>query len=129
MTPQQERLEQGKFNKEETDFLKRHLPAYEVLCRQLGKQATGPKGTGAVKGRKKDWIISKVFPEYVKQFLSDQDGGPQLFSLQAVSYVLASAKIIAEIPVENSAMVRESLTSSKFSFNGTNYYFHASTCI
>ena len=110
VTPQPERLEQGKFNREETNFLKTHLPAYGTLCQQLGKQATGPKGTGSVKGRKKDWILSKVFPEYVKRFSSDQDGGPQLHSLQAVSYVLACAKIVAEIVVEDIAMVRESLT-------------------
>jgi hypothetical protein len=86
MNPQTERPEQGKFSNEETNFLKTHLPAYEALCHQLAKQATGPRGTGSVKGCKKDWIISKVFSEFVKHFLSDQDGGPQLQSLQAVSY-------------------------------------------
>ena len=77
---------QGKFSKEETDFLKRHLPDYEALCHHLTKQATGPRGTGSVKGLKKDWILSEVYSEFVKQFSSDQNGGPQLQSLQAVSY-------------------------------------------
>jgi hypothetical protein len=85
---QTERPEQAKFSKEETEFLKTHLPAYEVLCHELGKQATGPRGTGAVKGCKKDWILSNVFSEFVKQFSSDQNGGPQLQLLQAVSYSL-----------------------------------------
>jgi hypothetical protein len=86
MTPSQERPEQGKFSKEEAEFLKTHLPAYGALCHQLEEQATGP--TKAVKGRKKDWVLAKVFPEFVKQFSSDQDGGPQLQSLQTVSHVL-----------------------------------------
>ena len=88
MTPQVERPEQGKFSIEEIIFLKTHLPAFGALCQQLAEQATGPRGTGVIKGRKKDWILSKVFPEFVKQFSSDQSGGPQLQSLQAVSYIL-----------------------------------------
>jgi hypothetical protein len=88
MTPQPERPEQGKFSKDETNFLKTYLPAYESLCHQLAEKATGPKGTGLVKGDKKDWVLSKVFPEFVKQFSSDQNGGPQLQSLQKVSYLL-----------------------------------------
>ena len=130
MPPQPEQLEQRKFNAEETNFLRTHLLAYEALCQQLGKEATGPRGTGSVKGRKKDWILSKVVPEYVRRFSSDQDGGPQLHSLQAVSDVLVCAKIVAEMIVENSTMVHESLTSSRFRLDGTNYhYFQASTCI
>jgi hypothetical protein len=86
MTSQPVRPEQGKFSKEETIFFKTHLPAYAALCQELGKQATGPRGTGLVRGRKKEWILSKVFPEFVKQFLSDQNGGPQLQSLQDVCY-------------------------------------------
>jgi len=129
LIPQLERPEQGKFNREETNFLKTYLPAYEALCQQLSKQGTGSKKIASVKGLKKDWVISKVFPEYVKQFSSEQNGGPQLQSLQAVSYVLTCAKIIAELPVENTAMVCESLTSSKFRFNGISYhYFQASMC-
>ena len=88
MTPQVERPEQGRFSIEETTFLKIHLPAYEALCQQLGEQATGPRGTRSVKGRKKDWILSKVFPEFVGEFSSNQNGGPQLQSLQAVSYAI-----------------------------------------
>jgi hypothetical protein len=88
MTPQPERPEQGKFSKDETNYLKTHLPAYEAFCHQLADKATGPKGTGSVKGCKKDWVISKVFPEYVKQFSSDQEGGPQLQSLQTVCFLL-----------------------------------------
>ena len=88
MTPPLERPEQGKFSKDETNFLKTHLPAYETLCHQLAEKATGPKGTGLVKGQKKDWILSKVFPEFVKKFSSDQNGGPQLQSLQTVGYLL-----------------------------------------
>jgi hypothetical protein len=87
MTPHPERPEQGKFSKDETNFLKTHLPAYESLCHQLAEKATGPKGIGLVKGHKKDWVLSKVFPEFVKQFSSDQNGGPQLQSLQKVSYL------------------------------------------
>jgi len=87
MTPQPVRHKQGKFSKEETNFLKTHLPAYGALCEQLGKQGTGPRGTKAVKGCKKDWILSKVFPQFVKQFSSKQNDGPQLQSLQAVSYL------------------------------------------
>jgi hypothetical protein len=85
MTHPPERPEQGKFSKDETNFLKTHLPAYGALCHELGEQATGPRGTGSVKGFKKDWVISSVFPEFVKRFSSDQNGGPQLQSLQAVS--------------------------------------------
>jgi len=36
MTHQPERPEQGKFSKDETNFLKTHLPAYGALCHQLG---------------------------------------------------------------------------------------------
>jgi len=85
MNHQPDRPEQGKFSEDETNFLKTHLPAYGALCHQLGEHATGPRGTGSVKGCKTDWVISKVFPEFVKQFSSDQNGGPQLQSLQAVS--------------------------------------------
>lgn len=122
MTSQPGRREQSKFRKEETDFLKTHLPAYGVLCDQLAKQATGPRGTGLVKGRKKDWILSKVFPEFIKQFSSDQDDGPQLQSLQAVSYLLWH-HVVARMLVENIAMVHESLASSKFwlEFNNIDY--------
>jgi hypothetical protein len=88
MTPQPERPEQGKFSKDETNFLSTHLPAYEALCHQLAEKATGPKGIGSIKGLKKDWVLTKVFPEFVKEFSSDQNGGPQLQSLQAVSYLL-----------------------------------------
>ena len=87
MTPQPVRPEQGKFSKEETDFFKTHLPAYAALCQELRKHATGPRGTGLVRGRKKEWILSKVFPEFVKQFSSDQNGGPQLQSLQDVGHL------------------------------------------
>jgi hypothetical protein len=88
MTPQPERPEQGKFSKDETNYLKTHLPAYEAFCNQLAERATGPRGTGSVKGCKKDWVLSKVFPEYVKGFSSDQEGGPQLQSLQIVGSLL-----------------------------------------
>lgn len=88
MTPQPERHEQEKFSKEETNLLKSYLPSYEILCQQLRKKASGPRGTGLVKGQKKAWILSHVFPEYVKQFSSDQKDGPQLQSLQTVSYML-----------------------------------------
>jgi hypothetical protein len=37
-------VEQGKFSKDETNFLKTHLPAYGALCHELGEQATGPRG-------------------------------------------------------------------------------------
>lgn len=82
MTPQPEHPEQGKFSKDEANFLSRHLPAYEALCRQLAETATGSKGV------KKDWVLTKVFPEFVKEYSSDQNGGPQLQSLQGVSYLL-----------------------------------------
>ena len=86
MSLQRERPAKGKFSKEETTFLKKHLPDYEALCHELTKQATGPRGTGSVKGFKKEWILSEVYSEFVKQFSSDQDDGPQLQSLQSVSY-------------------------------------------
>jgi hypothetical protein len=97
MTPQPERPEQGKFSNNETNFLKAHLPAYEALCQQIAEKATGPKGTGLVKGRKKDWVLSKVFPEFVKQFLSDQSGGPQLQSLQTVCYLLPVCSMLLSL--------------------------------
>ena len=115
MTSQQGRPEQGKFGKEEVNFLKTHLPAYGALCDGLAKQATGPRGTGSVKGCKKDWILSKVFPEFVKRFSSDQNGGPQPQSLQAVSYYF-SLSAVARMLVETIAMVLESLPSSEFWF-------------
>ena len=87
MTPQ-ERPEQGKFSKDERAFLSTHLPAYQALCHQLAGKATGPKGKGSIKGAKKDWILKNVFPTFVKEFSSDQIGGPQLQSLQAVSCLL-----------------------------------------
>jgi len=122
VTSQPGRPQQATFNKEETDFLKTYLSTYGALCDHLAKQATGPRGTGSVKGSKKDWILSKVFPEFIKQFLSDQNSGPQLQSLQTVSYLLSHI-IVAEVLVETIAMVLESLTSSKFwlRFNGINY--------
>lgn len=89
MAPLAERPEQGKFSIEETSFLKTYLPTYIALCHRLGQEATGTRGTGSVKGRKKDWIISDVFPKFVEKFSSNQNGGPQLMSLQAVSYVLS----------------------------------------
>jgi hypothetical protein len=95
MASQPGRPEQGKFNQEETNFLRTHLPAYGALCHQLAKQATGPRGTGVVKGHKKDWILSKVFPEFVMRFSSDQNGGPQLQSLQAVGSFIAARVINA----------------------------------
>ena len=114
MTSPQERPEQGKFGKEETDFLKTHLPAYGALCDSVAKNATGPRGTGSVKGWKKEWILFKVFPEFVKQFSSDRDNGPQLHSLQAVSssYLLWRT-FVAGMLLENIAMVCKSRTSSK----------------
>jgi hypothetical protein len=119
VTPLSERPKQGKFSKEEIDFLKTHLPDYGALCHQLEEPEAGP-GLGSVKGRKKDWILSEVYPRFVKRFLSDQNGGPQLHSLQEVSYLLWHF-ILAEMVVENSAMVHESLTSSEFSLKRTTY--------
>lgn len=87
MTLQPKRPEKGKFSNDEKIFLKTHLPAYEVLCRDLEQQATGPRGTGHVKGSKKAWVISQVFPKFVERFSSNQDGGPQLQSLQVVSCI------------------------------------------
>jgi hypothetical protein len=112
MISPQERPEQGKFGEAETNFLKTHLPAYGALCDTVAKKATGPRGTGSVKGCKKEWILSKVFPEFVKQFSSDQDGGPQLQSLQAVSYLLWRT-FLAGMLLETIAMVCKSRTSSK----------------
>jgi hypothetical protein len=88
MAPHPERPEQGKFSKDETTFLSTQLPAYEALYHQLAEKARGPKGTGSIKGLKKDWVLTKVFPEFVKEFMSDQNGGPQLQTLQAVGYLL-----------------------------------------
>ena len=87
MTPQ-EHPEQGRFSKDERAFLSTHLPAYQALCHQLAGKATGPKGKGSIKGLKKDWVLKNVFPTFVKEFSSDQIGGPQLQSLQAVSCLL-----------------------------------------
>ena len=87
--PPPERSEKEKFSTEETNFLKTHLPAFEALYCRLKEQGTGPRATGLVKGRKKDWIISNVFPEFVEKFSSHQNGGPQLESLQAARYVLS----------------------------------------
>lgn len=112
ITSPQGRPAQGKLGKEETDFLKTHLPAYGALCDSVAKKATGPRGTGSVKGWKKEWIISKVFPEFVKQFSSDRDDGPQLHSLQTVSDLLRHI-FLAGMPLENIAMVCKSRTSSK----------------
>jgi hypothetical protein len=92
IAPPAERPEQGKFSVEETSFLQTYLATYRALCHQLGEQATGPRGTGLVKGRKKDWVNSQVFPKFVQKFLSDQNGGPQLQSLQAVSYILSGMR-------------------------------------
>ena len=86
MNPQPQRPERGKFSNEETNFLKTHLPAYEALCYQLAEKATGSRGT--VKGQKKDWVLSKVFPIFVKEFSSDQKGDPQLQLLQTVGSLL-----------------------------------------
>ena len=97
-TPPPERSEQGKFSKEETNFLRKHLPTYRALCHQLGERATGPRGTGLVKGRKKDWILSNVFPGFVAKFLSDQDGGPQLQSLKVVSCALSGMWLLLKWP-------------------------------
>ena len=105
VTPPLERPEQGKFSIEEISFLKTHLDTYRALCHQLGEQGTRPRGTGLVKGRKKDWIISKVFPKFVEKFLSNQNGGPQLSSLQTI--------VLAEVAVENTSMVRKSLAPSR----------------
>lgn len=109
MTSLETRPEQGKFGKEETDFLKTCLPAYGALCDSLAKQATGPRGTGLVKGCKKDWILSNVFPQFVKQFSSDQNGGPQMHSLQTVRNFLWPT-FVAEILVETIVMVCKSRT-------------------
>jgi hypothetical protein len=87
ITPQ-EHPEQGKFSKEERAFLSTHLPAYQALCHQLAGKATGPKGKVLIKGVKKDWVLKNVFPTFVKEFSSDQNGGPQLQSLQAISCLL-----------------------------------------
>ncbi len=76
----------GKFSKEETNFLNTHLPAYEALCYQLAEKAIGPKGT--VKGQKKEWVLSKVFPKFIKEFSSNQKGDAQLQSLQTVGSLL-----------------------------------------
>src|SRR5258705_5793121 len=81
MTPQ-ERPEQGRFSKDERAFLSTHLPAYQALCHQLAGRE------GSIKGLKKDWVLKNVFPTFVKEFSSDQIGGPQLQSLQAVSCLL-----------------------------------------
>lgn len=131
MTPVPERPKQGKFSKEEVDFLKTHLPAYGALCHQLEEQETG---LGPVKGRKKYWILAEVYPKFVEQFLSDQSDGPQLQSLQEVSYILWDF-ILAEMVVENSPMVHKSLTSSEswLKLESTTYRhfrgcFPASTC-
>jgi hypothetical protein len=132
MAPQPERPEQGKFSIEETNFLKTRLPAYGALCQQLREKSTGPRGTGSVKGCKKDWILSEVFPEFVKQFACDQNGGPQLQSLQTVSFVLWHI-VGAKMGVEIIAMVLESLIFPKSWLRCINYrhfqnHFCASAC-
>ncbi len=88
MTPQTECPEQGRFSKDEINFLGTYLSAYEALCHQLAEKATGPNGKESIKGLKKDWVLENVFPTFVKEFSSDQTGGPQLQSLQTVSCLL-----------------------------------------
>ena len=83
---------------------------------------------GSVKGQKKDWILSEVYLKFVEQFLSDQNGGPQLQSLQEVSCLLWYS-ILAEIVVENAVMVSKSPPLSGFwlRFKSTTYHTFSAT--
>lgn len=109
ITTQPERPKQGKFSEAETDFLKSNLPAYEALCHQLEGKGTRPQ---SIRGPKKVWVLSEIYPKFVREFSSDQDGGPQLSSLKEVSQILWYS-IVAEMLVENDPMVYKSLTRSK----------------
>ena len=73
------RPEQGKFNKSQKAFLDAHLPTYLAIDDKK-------------KGAKKSWILSTVFPLYVKEFNSDAPDGVNLASLEVVHhfpYILA----------------------------------------
>lgn len=65
---------QGKFDKDERDFLEPYLPVYWDLF-----------GGGSKKGDKKEWVEENIYPKFVKRFNSEGPTGPDLDSLQKVS--------------------------------------------
>jgi len=75
---------QGTFRNEEQDFLKAFLPQYCSLLEDLSKVASGPRALKGTKGRKKNWVIEKVFPKFVSHFDSAGSNGPNLDSLKTV---------------------------------------------
>lgn len=74
-TPTTGRPEQGKFTTIQKDFLNQHPPAYFAIKDNK-------------KGTKKDWVLSNVYPLYVKEFNSDGPSGVNLASLETVYHFI-----------------------------------------
>jgi hypothetical protein len=67
-----DRPEQGAFSEAELKFLVSYLDDYRTAV------------SSASHGGKKKWVKSKPYVDFVKEFKSDQPGGPNLASLLTV---------------------------------------------
>jgi len=82
----EDRPDQGKFDQDQIKFLKTFLDDYKAYGEELAaKGSGGAKGLKGVKGSKKEWILKRMYPAYVKHFNITESGGPNLQTLKDVS--------------------------------------------
>ncbi|KAF8057827.1 hypothetical protein FPV67DRAFT_1723628 [Lyophyllum atratum] len=74
------RPEQKAFTGPQRGHLMKHMPNYATYV--AGLQGKGPRGLAGVKGCKSQWVMDNVYPGYVQEFRCEQEGGPNLASLQ-----------------------------------------------
>lgn len=81
--PPTARPPQGVFTEGERDWINSNwVPEFRAYAKTLPKQGT--RGIKGSKGKKKAWVMEKVYPAYVKQHNSEGPGGPSLESLKYV---------------------------------------------
>ncbi|KAF5384182.1 hypothetical protein D9615_003148 [Tricholomella constricta] len=99
------RPNQGAFSKEEKALLLSHLPQYQEFVDKLAQKATGPRGTGQVKGDKGDWVLRLVYPLFIQQFNSTGPDGPNLESLKhkLKKWFVNNTKTNVEVPAPSTS--------------------------
>ncbi|GLB38913.1 hypothetical protein LshimejAT787_0600750 [Lyophyllum shimeji] len=74
------RPEQKAFTRPQREHLMKHMPEYATYV--AGLQGKGPRRLAGVKGCKSQWVMDNVYQGYVQEFKCEEEGGPNLASLQ-----------------------------------------------
>lgn len=83
-TQQTPQPSQGRFDKEQTAFLKQFSADYTQYYESLSKVGSGIRGIRGTKGDKSNWVLQNVYPKFITRFNSGGPDGPNLPSLQKV---------------------------------------------